>query len=153
MGEMKLRDDKEVSGELSVRIYRRGRLEKECTEKNLVVLKGRNKLAKLISGQSQAKIEKIGLGTGIDAARDEDTNLSGEVQIPLRSEFGSDYATVSGTDAIFSFDIYPNECNGMRITEFALYDSDNEMFSHRVRSGAITKDEDIEIAGEWTIHF
>ena len=114
---------------------------------NLIVTSGRQRMAELLTGISSSYITHIGVGTGTDAADISDTGLIDQVLIPISS------ATAENKIAHFNFLIGTDAANGLQITEFGLFAGDGTMFSHRVRTGAISKESDIEIEGYWEIRF
>lgn len=134
-------------GAFFVSIYRNGKLERAFSDHNLVVERGRVRLAELAAGKSTDYITQIGVGEGATTEADDDTELVNQMLFPL------DKATVDGRDARFDFTIDNTQANGMKIHEFGLFCSDGAMFSHRVRKGVIEKADDIQIRGYWIIHF
>ena len=134
-------------GDFHLTIYRGGREISRIDDHNLVVDAGRIRLAELAAGKSPACITKIGVGSGSTAEAADDTELEGQQLFPLTS------ATVDGRDARFDFLIDNSQANGLKIHEFGLFCADGTMFSHRVRTGLIEKEDDIQIKGYWILHF
>lgn len=148
----------ECRGEIALKIFRKGRLEKEYADHNLVVNSGRERLAQLAAGKSGAHIAYIGAGSGTTKEAPGDTSLTGQQLFAIKS------ATVTGRDARFDFEIGETQANGLSIREFGLFCTDKTMFSHRVRIFVdeetheervltIDKDSDIKIVGYWVLHF
>ena len=142
-----------LRGEFALRVFKRGELIEQYADHNLIVNSGRERLAELAAGLSSKFITQLGIGTGTSTEAEDDTELENQQLFALTN------ATTDGRDAKFDFVIKPEEANGLKITEFALFCSDNTMFSHRVRktqSGevrGIEKENDIQIEGYWIIHF
>ena len=134
-------------GEFSITIYRDGKPIKTISDHNLVVERGRVRLAELAAGKSTAYITQIGVGEGATTEADDDTELTNQALFPI------DKASVDGRDARFDFTIDNTQGNGLKIHEFGLFCADGAMFSHRVRKGVIEKADDIQIRGCWIIHF
>ena len=144
---------KAVKGDFKIKVFKAGKLIDEFADHNLIVNSGRVRLAELASGKSSAFIAKLGVGTGRAEEAEDDEELENQVLLPLVN------SEVDGRDARFDFVIKPEECCGMKITEFALFCADDVMFSHRVRRSSdgevrgIEKEDDIQIEGYWVVHF
>ena len=144
---------RDIKGDFAIKVFKAGKLIDEFADHNLIVNSGRVRLAELASGKSNKFITQIGVGTGRAEEAEDDESLENQVLFDLTS------SSTDGRDAIFNFVIKPEDANGLRITEFALFCADDVMFSHRVRrssSGevrAIEKENDIQIEGCWVIHF
>lgn len=147
-----------VKGEFAIGIYRQGRLVREWSDHNLVVLSGRHRLAEMAAGKSTSHITYIGVGSGREKEKDADTSLTEQQLFPVAE------STVTDQDARFDFVIGEDQANGLSIREFGLFCTDETMFSHRVRIHVdedtkeekvltIDKESDIEIRGYWIIHF
>ena len=143
----------DLRGEFALRVFKRGKLIYAYADHNLIVNSGRERLAELAAGLSSKFITQLGVGTGVSTEAEDDTQLENQQLFALTN------ATTDGRDAKFDFVITPEQANGLKITEFALFCADNTMFSHRVRktqSGevrGIEKENDIQIEGYWVIHF
>ena len=138
---------KPCRGDFHLAVYKGGEIIGRIDDHNLVVDAGRIRLAELAAGKSSACITKIGVGSGSTAEAADDTELDGQQLFPLTS------ATVDGRDARFDFLIDNSQANGLKIHEFGLFCADGTMFSHRVRTGLIEKEDDIQIKGYWILHF
>lgn len=138
---------KPCRGDFHLAVYKDGEIIDRIDDHNLVVDAGRIRLAELAAGKSSACITKIGVGSGSTAEAADDTELEGQQLFPLTS------ATVDGRDARFDFLIDNSQANGLKIHEFGLFCADGTMFSHRVRTGLIEKEDDIQIKGYWILHF
>ena len=138
---------KPCRGDFHLAVYKDGEIIDHIDDHNLVVDAGRIRLAELAAGKSSACITKIGVGSGSTAEAADDTELEGQQLFPLTS------ATVDGRDARFDFLIDNSQANGLKIHEFGLFCADGTMFSHRVRTGLIEKEDDIQIEGYWILHF
>lgn len=142
-----------VKGDFAIKVFKAGKLVDEFEDHNLIVNSGRVRLAELASGKSDKFITQIGVGTGRAEEAEDDESLENQVLFDLTS------SSTDGRDAVFNFVIKPEEANGLKITEFALFCADDVMFSHRVRRSssdevrAIEKEDDIQIEGCWIIHF
>ena len=138
---------KPCRGDFHLAVYKDGKIIDRIDDHNLVVDAGRIRLAELAAGKSGSCITKIGVGSGSTAEAADDTELEGQELFPLTS------ATVDGRDARFDFLIENSQANGLKIHEFGLFCADGTMFSHRVRTGLIEKEDDIQIKGYWILHF
>lgn len=138
---------KPCRGDFHLAVYKDGKIIDRIDDHNLVVDAGRIRLAELAAGKSSACITKIGVGSGSTAEAADDTELEGQQLFPLTS------ASVDGRDARFDFLIDNSQANGLKIHEFGLFCADGTMFSHRVRTGLIEKEDDIQIKGYWILHF
>lgn len=138
---------KPCRGDFHLAVYKGGEIIGRVDDHNLVVDAGRIRLAELAAGKSGSCITKIGVGSGSTAEAADDTELEGQQLFPLTS------ASVDGRDARFDFLIDNTQANGLKIHEFGLFCADGTMFSHRVRTGLIEKEDDIQIKGYWILHF
>ena len=138
---------KPCRGDFHLAVYKDGKIIDRIDDHNLVVDAGRIRLAELAAGKSGSCITKIGVGSGSTAEAADDTELEGQQLFPLTS------ATVDGRDARFDFLIDNSQANGLKIHEYGLFCADGTMFSHRVRTGLIEKEDDIQIKGYWILHF
>ncbi len=136
-----------VTGTLQYTVYKNGVAIEHVEEHNLVVDGGRHRLAQLVAGDSTYGVERIGVGTGIDAEFHTDTALTNQLTFPVTGH------TVDAGDAIFSWRLSENDANGMEIHEFGLFDTYSTMLTHQVRSRSIGKEADIVIQGTYTLHF
>ena len=138
---------KPCRGDFHLAVYKGGEIIDLVDDHNLVVDAGRIRLAELAAGKSGSCITKIGVGSGSATEAADDTELEGQQLFPLTS------ASVDGRDARFDFLIDNSQANGLEIHEFGLFCADGTMFSHRVRTGLIEKEDDIQIKGYWILHF
>lgn len=138
---------KPCKGDFHLAVYKDGKIIDRIDDHNLVVDAGRIRLAELAAGKSGSCITKIGVGSGSVQETATDTELVEQQLFPLTS------ASVDGRDARFDFLIDNSQANGLKIHEFGLFCADGKMFSHRVRTGLIEKEDDIQIKGYWILHF
>lgn len=135
------------NGHISYVVRKSGKVVDSYDNHNLIVTSGRQRMAELLTGITNSCITHIGVGTGTAAAEISDTGLQNQVLVPINSTFAENKV------ARFNFMIDTETANGMQITEFGLFAGDGTMFSHRVRNGAIAKENDVEIEGYWEIRF
>lgn len=130
-----------------------GRVETEHV-KNLVVLVGRQRLAKLLAGDETGTVQNFRIGTGTTASSAADTALQTQVNFSVGvSQKALDSATYPATNNVqFNFTIDADEGNGNNLSEFALYTSDNVMFARVVRS-PFAKTSGSVVTGRWRINF
>ena len=134
------------NGRLYLEVYKDGRLIDKDHGDNLVVTVGRTTLAGLLGGRDTGKfITQIGFGSGTNPANDTDTGLTQTAMINI------DGVTYTGTDVRFNFTLGLGDANGLAIREYGLFFNDGKLFSRRVRSSVISKENDIEIKGYWEI--
>ena len=138
---------KSCRGDFHLVVYKDGKIIDRIDDHNLVVDAGRIRLAELAAGKSGSCIARIGVGSGSAQEAATDTELVEQQLFPLAS------ASVDGRDARFDFLIDNSQANGLKIHEFGLFCADGTMFSHRVRTGLIEKEDDIQIKGYWILHF
>ena len=136
-----------LRGAVHLAVYKNGKLLFEETDHNLIVTTGREKLARLLGGNYNGRITKVGVGSGSTPASDTDTGLTDAVLIPVQS---TEYA---GTKVRFNFTLGNADANGLLIRELGLFFADDVMFSRRVRKSIIGKEDDISITGYWEIYF
>ena len=140
---MKINESLTAIGTLHVKEIRCGRVTAEWNEHNIVVDTGKTREA----GTSTAAIKYVGVGTGTAAASVLDTGLADCAYTDITS------VEVGNSKVKFYFKVDSKTANGLKISEFGLFAADKAMFSHRVRKGAIDKDDETEIEGDWTIQF
>ena len=144
--ELKLKETmNNYKGTLTLLIRKNGKVIEEIKEHNLIVDSGKVRLAQLLAGQSTAAIKYVGIGSGEDQALATDTQLKDQQLIPITE------TSIVGTTAHFDFFIGTGVADGAIIHEFGLFCADETMFSHRVRTGKIEKEADMEIKGYWEI--
>lgn len=124
------------------------------TVRNLVVLAGRERLAKLLGGDETDTVEFFRIGTGNIAVTAEQTALQTQVNIlPGQNQKAVDSVTYPAANRVrFNFSLLSNEGNGNTLSEFALYTTDGVMFARVVRP-PFTKTDAAAITGTWTINF
>jgi len=148
------RDKQMLQGILEYKVYRHGKNgEKELVEtfvdKNLIVNGARNQMARLIGGDIQERyITKIALGTSNTAPTVDDTQITNAF---MKDVTGFAYPAMGQVTVVW--ELLTMENNGMAILEFGLVCEDNTLFSRRIRTNPIHKEEDISIEGLWTIIF
>ena len=135
-------------GEFHIDVLKNGRIVKTISDHNMVVDVGRIRLAELAAGtKANQHITQIGLGSGSETEDASDISLTNQTLLPLSG------VTVTGRDVRFDFFVDTDQANGLQVLEFGLFCADNTMFSHRVRSGVIEKENDIQLKGYWILHF
>lgn len=124
------------------------------TVNNLVVLQGRERLAKLLGGDETDPVQFFRIGTGNTAVTAEQTALQTQVNIlPGQNQKAVDSVTYPADHQVrFNFSLLSNEGNGNSLSEFALYTADGLMFARVVRP-PFTKTNAAAITGTWTINF
>lgn len=136
----------EMRGNVHLCIRKNGMVISEEDDHNLIVTEGRAKLARLIGGGYTGHISQVGVGEGMEAASESDTDLTNGVKVDIES------VTYSGTSVRFNFCIGTGQANGLAVREFGLFFADGTIFSRRVRQSVIGKESDIEITGYWEIY-
>lgn len=145
---MKATDTLKPKGILQYRIWQGGKLVFEEEGNNLVVVGGRDAIAKLIGGDGTDKqIVEFAVGEGDSAPVDGDTTLTNEF---TKAIYNVTYPVAGTAQVEFSLDT--TEANGMAITEFGLYCADGSLFSRKVVP-VISKTSDIRIEATWKIIF
>jgi len=130
----------------------KGNLVDTATEYNVIVNSARLALTKLLSGAdtSNTFIRYFAVGVSTTPASPTDTSLGQQV---YKNNIVSYDFPVNG-QVRFHWHLDYNEANGHDITEFGLICNDGTtLFSHRVRSTAVTKTNDLSFDGTWTIIF
>ena len=139
-----------VEGEFTIRVKDKdGNVVYTATEHNMIVNGAKTALATLIANADSHKcVTKFGVGTGTTAAMLTDTQLLSQYTK------GIDKYDLSVAGRVtFSWSLGAAEANGLDITEFGLFCEDGTLFSHKVRDGAIRKEDDLSFEGDWTILF
>lgn len=136
-----------IRGSLIYTVYKNGVEIDHVEDHNLVVNGGRTRLAELISGKETRFITKIGFGTGGNSPQLTDTTLDNLRTIEITS------SAVSGQSVTFNWFLDENHCNGMNISEFGLFTSDDIMVTHQQRGRVIGKEVDITIQGQYILNF
>lgn len=136
-------------GDFYCRVYQRGQLLQVIDERNLIVNVARRTMARLTGGDvTDRSITQIGFGSSGTEATVEDTALTTPFLKDLESvEYPTDQSVA------FNFELATDEANGLEIIEFGLLCANGDLFSRKVRTGPIEKDEDISLSGKWTIYF
>lgn len=148
---MRLIDPIPVTGVLSYRVRRRGRVVEVVHGDNMVVDLPRIALAQLIAGDGPGVvINRIGFGTNGTDADGEDTALTTPY---LKLLGGHSYPAGMVGQVKFEWSLGNAEANGLTIQEFGLVCTDDTLFSRKTRNGAIEKDSDVDLEGTWTILF
>lgn len=135
-------------GELAGRIVDRHLIER-WDGKNLIVNGAKTQLAHLLGGDTTGRpITKIGFGTNGAAPNVNNTALTGAF---VKAVSTPTYPAAN--QVRFPFTLLTSEANGISIIEFGLLSTDDTLFSRRVRTTAIVKDNTISFSGTWTISF
>jgi len=116
------------------------------TGKNLIVLTGYKAMAECFTGNTEAAISHVEIGT----CGDEPVPGNERITEPVRID-----ATVTpkGAEGFrLDFTIGYTTANGMRIREFGIKTKDGRLFSRKVRA-AIKKTQHMTIVGQWDINF
>lgn len=121
---------------------------------NLVVLNGRQRLAKLLSGDSDVVIDYFRIGTGTTAPVSSNTAL----QTPVNISSGVTQKAIDGFDfpatnkVRFNMSLTSAQGNGNEITEYGLYLEDDVLFA-RVVLPPFNKTSAASLNIRWTITF
>lgn len=129
--------------ELQVICAKTNKLLDTFQDKNLVVNLGKENIAKLLGGAGFA-ITKIAVGEGSNLPTVNDTALTNAFTKNIDSVA---YPAFDKVRFAFSFD--STEANGLTITELAMVNNNNQIFSRKTRA-AIVKTSAILITGFWT---
>lgn len=114
--------------------------------KNLIVLTGYKALADCLTGNPDAAISHVEIGTCGEEPVPEDERITEPVQIDT-------IVTPKGAEGFrLDFTIGYTTANGMRIREFGIKTQDGRLFSRKVRA-AIEKTQHMTIVGQWDINF
>lgn len=136
-----------AKGQVTLCIWKNGKLIEAYTEDNLIVNVGKQSLAKLLgAADTNKRVTKIGFGTSGAVTAGANTSIENPFVKAL------DGVTYSGTSAVFEYTLETTENNGVTIREFALFSGDDTMFSRIVRN-PINKTADIRLSGTWKITF
>lgn len=143
---LQLQDSFGLQGYLRLRIKRRGQVIEEWEERNIVVDIPRDEIARcFVEGGSIMPVTHVAVGTNDLPPSRSDTQITNAFVKPILAA-----SRPTPTSVQFDFVILPSDANGLRITEIGLLRSDGKLFARRTR-GAIEKDSDLEIEGEWVI--
>lgn len=142
-------------------INRDGVVVQEITEHNTIVDTHKTILAHAIADQSATPeafcITKLGVGysneNGADSTVAALTAQSSPV-VPV-TYVNLDEATVlpDGTSIKFEWTLGYDDANGLSIGEFGLFSNEGVLFSRKIRTSKINKENDLQLVGEWTIIF
>lgn len=135
-------------GVFTLKVYKKGELVETFSENNLVVVGGRNAIARLIGGSvSNNSVTKIGFGTNTAPANVLDTALTNSF---VKNVTSVAYPSNGQVDIVWSLE--EAEANGKSITEFGLITAGNALFARKVRE-VIEKTSDIRLEGTWQLIF
>ncbi len=145
---MKVKDKvKIITGKLSLTAYDDSGAEIwSDTGRNLIVSSGYTALAECLTGNVEAQISHIEIGTRKDTPIDTDTGITNPVKI------GIEKTEYTDTGLCFGFKIALDEASGMSICEFGIITKDGRLFARRVRL-PFEKTDYMSIVGEWSINF
>lgn len=114
--------------------------------KNLIVRSGYETLADCITGNPDAAISHVEIGTNGGNPMLTDKSITDPVRIATQ-------ITAKGAEGFrLDFTIGYEFANGMSIREFGIVTKDGRLFSRKVRA-AIEKTEAMTIVGQWDIDF
>ncbi|MDN3365886.1 hypothetical protein QQO24_01705 [Ralstonia pseudosolanacearum] len=132
-----------------LRVYRRGELIELFEEKNLIVIGSQQAHAKLLGGDvANQSVTRIGFGTNGAAPIFANTVLTGAYAK------GIDTVSYPATNQVqFAFSLGTGEANGMAIAEFGLLTTVGTLYARKTRSLPLNKEDDITLAGTWTVSF
>ncbi|RAJ00482.1 hypothetical protein LX64_04188 [Chitinophaga skermanii] len=134
------------TGYFSLTVYHNNGAKEFFEEKNLVVTNGRTIIAKLLTGQTNAKISSIGFGSNSKPAELSDVELTDITLVPIMN------VTFPTNNSIqFDYELPNDAGNGMQINEFGLFTDTNELFARKVRTTPIMKTSAVRLVGSWTI--
>lgn len=127
---------------------------------NLIVLQGRNNMAKLLGGNTGMHITHVGVGTGNNPALSTDIGITDPILVEvfqtrigtgLEAEDGSVYDDARTVQ--FHFRVGLSIANDIEIWEYGLYAADGTLCSRIVRNNAYVKDPTDQIVGFWQVQF
>lgn len=114
--------------------------------KNLIVLTGYKAMADCFTGNPNAAISHVEIGTCGDEPVPSDEHITEPVRIDAT-------ITPKGAEGFrLDFTIGYDTANGMQIREFGIKTQDGRLFSRRVRA-PIEKTQHMTIVGQWDINF
>lgn len=119
------------------------------SDNNLIVNNAKVALASLVSnaGAESKIITQIGFGVSGTTPSPNDVTLTSSYKKNIIV-----YSYPEPGKVKFTWRLDYGEANGKAISEFGLLCADGSLFARKVR-GAITKDSDLALEGEWTIIF
>lgn len=143
-----------VAGSIFYRVFKNDRLIETVEDHNLVVNGGRNWLAKLVCGNDNNRITKLGLGTASSEEKLADSSLANCHVVALQSHsVGASSLEGYAAAVTFHWTLEKNEANGLLIREFGLLTANDVLVTRQVRGSVIGKADDIRIEGTYTLHF
>lgn len=149
-----------LQGSLVLKVFRDERLYRIERMKNLIVLKGRHNLAKMLGGETGLHITQIGIGEGKGEPASANTELTSPLFFNVtESRIGTGLLTEDGDIfddyrmAQFHFRIGRSAAVGKSIWEYGLFCANGDLFSRRVRNSEFVKDNTDLIEGYWEIQF
>ena len=147
-------DKIKVSGEFSMNVFKiidgKKHLIESFVDKNLVVDVGKWCLCRVISNLQDCYVNQIGFGEGTSAPDVGDTGLTATYWIrPITSATHS----TPTNEVIFNWILPSSEANGIAISEYGLFANGDYLFSRKLGTQVINKEEDIILDGTWKIIF
>lgn len=143
-----------VAGSIFYRVFKNDRLIETVNDHNLVVNGGRNWLARLVCGDDNNRITKLGLGTSADVELLSDSSLMNCHVVALSSHsVGSSSLEGFSAAVTFNWSLEKADANGLLIREFGLFTANDVLVTRQVRGSVIGKADDIRIEGTYTLHF
>lgn len=140
-----------LHGHLEFRVFKNGVEIENWSDHNAIMPDAYTVLAHLLKGDMDYSASSIGVAGGSsETPNAESLAAMRRNSVPV---IGSVLAS-SPNKVQFAFTLDRETCNNVQIQEFGLFcGSSQVMFAHRVRTSTITKTDDMEIAGTWTITF
>lgn len=136
-----------IKGRLKLDIHQNGKRIGGFDDHNLITMSGKQLIAFLLTGEPGNNIvTKIGIGDNNSLPVVSDTGLSNVYIKPVTG-----HTLLEPTVIQWHFSIDVDEANGMNISEFGLFSEGEQLFSRKIRSTAIPKDDSITLFGYWTI--
>ncbi len=162
-----IRIQQHLRGEVDFLVFRRGVLVDRWRQHNLIVNAGRDSMARLLGGNRTEHVTKIGFGTNGTPANPADTALTNMFAKPFEAVRYSGYEgtfygesiEIGTAEVRFEYFLNTTEANGLQIRERGLLFDDNALFARVLRNpvggvpDTIVKQNDMTLAGAWTIFF
>lgn len=137
-----------IEGEVYIEVWLGGELAFAWHDKNMVMTKGKENIARLFAGETGLHATHVGFGTSATPASPDDADLSGKVTKEISSR---EYNTP--TSVRCHFELEEDDAVGMNIREFGLFCADGSLFSRRTRPEGLQKTNQESIRGYWQIRF
>ena len=148
---MNFLDDGILRGQLNIKVYKIidgiKTLIDGFEDDNLITISVLQLITYLLVGHpGNNKVTKVGVGDGTTEPARGDTGLSNAFIKSVNS-----YTFPSENSVKYKFAFNSGDGNGLLVSEFGLFSTDEVIFSRKLRTPAIPKDSDIIIEGDWTV--